>query len=322
MRLPSIPRARSGLAPVALVLALALLVGACGGSTHTRHTAASAGPQQAYRISSPGSTVRVVAAGDIACPPEYPTTPRQCQQDATAALAERLHPELVLPLGDTQYEDARAHTYAASYAHSWGALRSISRPTIGNHEYQDQDAQGYFAYFQGRQPGPPGYYRVQAGSWQIYLLNGNCGIISCADEAAWLDQEMAAHPSRCSLVTMHQPRYSSGREHGDDPHVIPLWRVALQHGNDLVLSGHDHDYERFLPMGLSGQVDQQRGMVEIVVGTGGRNLYHLGQRKPGSAFYEASEFGVLDLELAPSSYSWTFDTIDGQALDHGTRTCR
>ena len=132
----------------------------------------------------------------------------------------------MLTLGDHQYDKNTLAEYRASYDKSWGALLPRTRPAIGNHEYKTAGASGYYTYFRSRQPGPPGYYRVTAGGWNIYVLNSNCGFVSCGAEAAWLDRQMKAHPSRCSLVTMHHPRYSSGYEHGNNTAVKPLWAAA------------------------------------------------------------------------------------------------
>lgn len=268
------------------------------------------------------TTLRVVAVGDIACQPGKPATGSTCRQAATAALARSLRPDLVLTLGDHQYVSNSAAEYAGSYAKSWGSLLSRTRPTIGNHEYLTPGASGYFSYFNGRQPGPPGYYRVAANGWNIYSLNSNCDRVSCAAEASWLRREMRAHPSRCSIVTMHHPRYSSGLEHGNNTAVKPLWAAAYRRHNDIVLSGHDHDYERFRPMDARGHVKRRRGMVEFVVGTGGNSLYHLGTRKRGSVYYQSWTPGVLFLGLRTGSYSWSYRSISGAALDSGSRTCR
>ena len=299
-------------------LALALVLTSCGSAPPTRSSTpdtASAPAAARARL------VRVVAAGDIACPPGLPVTPTQCQQGATANLARRLAPSLVLTLGDHQYNESSLAQFNGSYAKSWGALRSRTRPAIGNHEYLTPGASGYYTYFRNRQPGPPGYYRVAAGAWQVFVLNSNCDKVSCGREAAWLDRQMRAHPSRCSMITMHHPRYSSGAEHGNDPSVIPFWRVAYRHRADLVLTGHEHDYERFRRMDAVGHLRPYRGLLEFVVGTGGRNLYHSGTRKTGSAYFQASRFGVLRLNLGPRRYSWAFRAIDGRVLDSGSRTC-
>ncbi len=308
-----------------VLVAAALVSTSCGAASgqhqDARVTLSKATPASTVAPRRAARAVRVVAVGDIACPAGRPVTPTQCQQGATASLARRLAPDLVLTLGDHQYDSASLAEFRASYAKSWGALLSRTRPTIGNHEYVTPGAAGYYSYFRGRQPGPPGYYRVRAGSWQIYLLNGNCDKTSCAREATWLNRQMRAHRSRCSLVTMHQPRFSSGFEHGNDPAVAPLWRVAYRHRNDLVLSGHDHDYERFVRMDAVGHLKPRRGMTEIVAGTGGASLYHLGTRKRGSVYYQARQFGVLELLLRPRSFSWAFRTIDGQTPDSGSRRC-
>jgi hypothetical protein len=305
----------SASAPVVLALVLDLVLGSCGTApTAVRHSSSESAAARA-------PIVRVVAAGDIACPPGLAVTPTQCQQGATAALARRMNPNLVLTLGDHQYESSSLAEFNGSYAKSWGALRPRTRPTIGNHEYLTAGARGYYSYFRNRQPGPPGYYRVKVGAWQVFVLNSNCDKVSCGREATWLDRQMRAHPSRCSMITMHHPRYSSGSEHGNDPAVIPLWRVAYKHRADLVLSGHDHNYERFRRMDAVGHLRPYRGLLEIVSGAGGRSLRPLGTRKAGSVYFEASHFGVLRLNLGPRRYSWAFRDIEGQVLDSGSQTC-
>ena len=251
-----------------------------------------------------------------------PASGTTCRQAATAALARQLRPDLVLTLGDHQYDKASMAELQGSYAKSWGSLLSRTRPAIGNHEYKTPGAQGYYTYFRSRQPGPPGYYRVAANGWNFYVLNSNCDKVSCAYQASWLRRQMAAHPSRCSMVTMHHPRYSSGLEHGSSSAVRPLWAAAYRYRNDVVLAGHDHDYERFRPMDASGHVKRRRGMVSFVVGTGGKNLYHLGTRKRGSVYYQARTPGVLFLGLRPRAFSWSFRAIDGRILDSGSRRCR
>ena len=311
---------RSLAVPLLVVLALALT--SCG-STPARARTSSADartpPQAIAERRAP--TVRVVAAGDIACPPGLAVTPTQCQQGATAALARRLNPRMVLTLGDHQYNENSAAQFSGSYNKSWGTLRPRTRPAIGNHEYLTPGAKGYYSYFRNRQPGPPGYYRVKAGAWQIFVLNSNCDKVNCVREAAWLNRQMARYPSKCSIISMHHPRYSSGLEHGNNRAVIPLWRAAYRHHNDVVLSGHEHDYERFKRMDAVGHLRPERGMLEFVVGTGGRNLYRLGTRKYGSAYFQAHSFGVLQLDLRPRSFAWTFRSIGGKVLDRSSRSC-
>jgi hypothetical protein len=309
----------SGSRALLLCLVGVLLSTGCATTSRTPDRGATAEKATQVAASPP---LRVVAVGDIACEPGQPPTRTECQQASTAALARRLDPDLVLTLGDHQYDANTLAEYQGSYDKSWGSLLPITRPALGNHEYKTPGARGYYTYFKDRQPGPPGYYRVSANGWNIYVLNSNCDQVSCAYQAAWLNRQMSAHPSRCSVVTMHHPRYSSGLEHGNDPAVRGLWRTAYRHHNDLVLSGHDHDYERFRPMDAGGHVKRRRGMVELVAGTGGRNLYHLGKRKRGSVYFQARTPGVLFLALGAGAYSWSFHSIGGAVLDSGSRRCR
>ena len=129
-----------------VVTACALVLTACGSGER-------AAPDRAYAVASPGH-LRVVAVGDIACPPGQPVTATTCQQAATASLARRLGPDLVLTLGDHQYQSGSTAEFQG-YAATWGALRAITRPALGNHEYLTRGAAGYYDYFRGRQPGPP-----------------------------------------------------------------------------------------------------------------------------------------------------------------------
>lgn len=306
-----------------VLLALVVLAYSCGGPAadpSAGHLRAALPRHHAALSAAPPSDLRVVAVGDIACVPGKPAVGTSCRQAATAALARRLAPDLVLTLGDHQYVVNSLAEYKGSYDLSWGSLLSRTRPALGNHEYMTPGAVGYYAYFEGRQPGPPGYYRVGANGWNVYVLNSNCRWISCGAEAAWLGREMASHPSRCSIITMHHPRYSSG-EHGSMAVVRPLWQVAYRHRNDVALAGHDHDYERFRAMDAGGHLRPRRGMVSFVVGTGGKNLDQPGRRRPGSAYRQARAPGVLLLVLTPGAYAWSFHSISGAVLDSGRRSC-
>jgi hypothetical protein len=301
------------------VAACIVLVSACGGDPQDKRFENDRAENSSSQVEPPVG-VRVVAAGDIACAAGEPVTKSACQQEATAELAKSLDPELVLTLGDTQYPDSSLPQLMASYDKTWGALLERTRPTIGNHEYRTPGAKGYYTYFQDRQPGPPGYYRLNIGGWKITVLNSNCTKVSCAEQAAWMDRKMKAYPAKCSIVTMHHPRYSSGSEHGNNTAVKPLWAVAYKHRNDIVLSGHDHDYEWFTRMDGLGHF-LGNGMQSFVVGTGGKDLYQLGTRKPGSRYFQRSQHGVLALDLRPGSFGWKFHAIDGTVLDEGARPC-
>jgi hypothetical protein len=300
-------------------LALASLVlGGCGvGASSGGRTADRA--EQARLAAAP--TVTLVAVGDIACPPGKPTTSTTCKQRATYKAAAALAPQRVMVLGDEQYQKGSYYGFTHSYAKSWGQLRRITWPVVGNHEYETANARGYYRYFAKRQPGSPGYYRRAINGWQIYVLNSNCTKIDCAAEKAWLDQEMDAHPSTCSMIATHHPRFSSGGEHGSTTRMRGFWNVAYAHHADLALSGHDHDYERFAPMTPTGTVDNAHGIRQFVSGGGGKSLYPKGIPVAGSEVFQ-SAFGVLELTLRPDGYSWRFLGPKLRVRDSGSAACR
>lgn len=268
------------------------------------------------------TSVRVVAVGDIACKPGAPVTRTTCRQGATAKAALALDPVRVLALGDLQYEKGRYRAFNRSYAKSWGKLRAITWPIPGNHEYYTTGARGYYRYFAGQLPGAPAWYRKELNGWQMYFLNSNCTKVDCAAQRAWLDAEMAKYdaPETCSLVAFHHPRYSSG-EHRSNARMRGFWNIAMKHGADLALSGHDHNYERFAPMNATGGVDTAAGIRQFVSGGGGKNLRPRGVTVPGSERF-LKRFGVLELNLTPTSYSWKFRGIKLGVRDSGSAVCR
>jgi hypothetical protein len=282
----------------------------------------------------------IAAAGDIACDPASGSfnagrgTGSNCAQAETAAL---LRPNLaaVLTLGDTQYEDNQYGKFLASFDRSWGKLKHLIRPTIGNHEYLTPQAAGYFRYF-GSAAGDPskGYYSYDIGKWHLISLNSECGFVGgCgpgSPQERWLRADLAAHPARCTLAYWHEPRFSSG-EHGNALQMGFIWNILVAAHADVVLSGHNHDYERFDPLGASPPVGDKfqdptpapDGIREFVVGTGGRNHYAFDHPPlAGEAVRNSSTYGVLQLTLHPTSYDWHFVPVDGVGFtDAGSGTC-
>lgn len=304
---------RKLLGPTAAAAALVILASIGGGAR-----VETAAVPRVEQVSAERS-VMVVAAGDIACAPGKAVAATGCRQAATARLARSFRPRYVVPLGDEQYEDGGLADYRSSYARTWGRLKAISRPVPGNHDYHHRGAAGYFAYFR-QATSPPGYYAFDVNGWRIYALNSNCSDVNCGAEAAWLNQDMTAHPRACTAIAMHHPRYSSGAHHGDTPAVRPLWQVAVNHRADLALAGHDHEYERFRAMDATGHVTRN-GLVSFVVGTGGKSLYRKGRTHVGSVVFDSRHFGVLALGLGGHGYSWKFKTIGGRVVDAGGRRC-
>src|ERR1700680_4228928 len=199
----------------------------------------------------------VAAAGDIACdakpsvakPEADDSGPDVCHQAATAKLVAAVNPAAVLTLGDEQYADGTLDQFMGGYDKSWGAFKDITHPAPGNHEYHTPQAAGYYAYF-GAAAGDPtkGYYSFDLGAWHLIALNANCKVIGgCGADSAqihWLAQDLAAHHAACTLAFWHQPRFSSALHHSD-PTYDAFWRTLYAAHADLVLNGHDHNYERF-----------------------------------------------------------------------------
>ncbi len=274
----------------------------------------------------------IAAAGDIACDPGINAfnggdgTRGACRQKYTSNLLVDGEYAAVLPLGDNQYEGGSLADYRHSYAPSWGRVLDITYPVPGNHEYGTPQAAGYFAYF-GRRAGAParGYYSYDIGAWHLIALNSNCGAVGgCgrgSPQERWLRADLAAHTASCTLAYWHHPRFSSGL-HGDDETYIAFWRTLYAAGADVVLVGHDHDYERFAPQDALGRADPARGIREFVVGTGGRSRYPFRLPRPNSEARNFGTYGILTLTLHRNSYDWRFVPEAGKTFtDAGSATC-
>lgn len=272
----------------------------------------------------------MVAAGDIACSPAAATTSTTCQQLATAALIDSLDPKYVLPLGDLAYPAGTQPAFDHAYGPSWGQYESITKPVPGNHDYGTVGALGYFGYFGSRAtPLQPtctsnckGYYSYSTGAWHVVALNTRCSETtdSCADfraEAAWLDQDLTAHPARCTLAYMHNPLFSGG--FGATSEVKVLWDVLQKHHADLVITGHAHNYQRFVAQTPAGAASAN-GITEIIAGTGGESLQALTTTENQAAHINHS-FGVLRLALNAGGWTSEFVSTSGARLDPASGSC-
>jgi hypothetical protein len=266
-------------------------------------------------------TVTIVAAGDIACDPAHNVgTPQDCDQAATANLIGQLRPTAVLTLGDNQYENGTLAGFNTVFGPSWGAYRSIMFPAIGNHEYLTAHAAGYFGYFH-----VPAYYSFNLGNWHLISLDSECSYVGgCQAGSAqerWLQADLAAHPTLCTLVYWHEPRWSSG-EHKDATQMTAIWADLVAAHVDVVLSGHNHDYERFVPLNAAGQPDPA-GVTEFVVGTGGKNHYGFVEAPlSGEVVRNDTSFGVIQMSLRPTTFSWRFLPAPGYTFtDSGSANC-
>jgi len=246
--------------------------------------------------------------------------------EATAKLLERI-PGTVMAIGDLALPSGTAGQFANCYDKTWGRLKSRTRPASGNHEFHSSGAAPYFDYF-GAAAGDPkkGYYSYDLGAWHIIVLNseceelGGCGVGSPQEK--WLRSDLAAHPVACTLAYWHKPLFSSGAKHGNDPEIKPLWQALYEANADVVVNGHDHDYERFAPQNPDGVRDPARGIREFVVGTGGKNTREFGKIESSSEAHSTGTFGILKLTLHAKGYDWEFIPISGKTFrDSGTGAC-
>ena len=291
----------------------------------------------------------LVGAGDIArCYDDNPldvTPPALTAAESTARLLDRI-PGTVYTAGDNAYEFGSPYDYATCYHPTWGRHRARTRPSAGNHEYLTPGAAGYFGYFGARAAPPGGYYSYDLGEWHVVVLNSTTQWALCppreigsaipgpatpaegracvgdAAQRAWLALDLASHLKRCTLAYFHHPRFSSG-PHGNQYEMQQFWDILYAFGVDVVVSAHDHLYERFAPQDPDGNADAERGIRQFTVGTGGAPLYSFATVVPNSEARDDDTHGVLALALGVGEYGWAFVPVAGESFtDYGRDVCR
>jgi hypothetical protein len=260
-----------------------------------------------------GPVATMVGAGDIAV-----CGSRGAEE--TARLLDGI-PGLVFTTGDLAYTEGSDQQFRDCYGPSWGRHRDRTRPTPGNHEYESAGAWPYFNYF-GERAGPAGlgYYAYRHGDWEIFSLNSNVPGDEVSAQYHWLRAELAIRPSRCSLAYWHHPVITEG-SHKNARHMLPIWRLLYDRGVDVVLAGHDHNYQRFAALDGDLRRDSRRGIRQFIIGTGGAPLYEVAAAS-ADAEVRGSGWGVLKLSLGPDYYDWQFLPVAGHALsDSGRDVC-
>ena len=265
-------------------------------------------PTSPPTATAPGSVV-FVGAGDISLCSNN-------NDEATAKLLDNI-PGTVFTTGDNAYTDGSYTQYINCYDPTWGRHKARTKPVPGNHEYLTSGAAGYFQYFSNA----PAYSAYNLGAWRIYALNSEISVSATSPQITWLRDDLAAHPSQCVQAYWHKPRWSSGSNHGNNSSMQTLWQIFYDAGAELVINGHEHNYERFAEMNASGAAISQ-GLREFVVGTGGANLYPFGTVLSTSQARNNTAYGVLKLTLHPGSYEWEFLPVAGATFtDSGSDTC-
>ena len=333
---PMLRSARTGARRWAAVTGLVLL----GSVGLIPVVAPAVGTASASQLAQPADPV-IAAAGDIACDPSNSNfnggngASNSCRQLYTSNILVNANPAAVLDLGDNQYYCGGYQAFLQSYGLSWGRVKSITHPAVGNHEYltsggtdcnaANAGAAGYFNYF-GAAAGQQGqgYYSYDIGTWHIIALNSNCGDAggcgATSPQGIWLANDLRTHPNFCTLGYWHIPLFSSGGRANNNSKNF--WQLLYDNNADLILSAHDHTYERFAAQTPSGTLDGTRGIREFIVGTGGANHTSFVTVAANSEVRNADTFGVLELTLHPASYDWQFVPEAGKTFtDSGTTVC-
>ncbi|WP_394539161.1 DNRLRE domain-containing protein [Lysobacter enzymogenes] len=266
------------------------------------------------------ATVVVAGAGDIC-----DTSGNACQ--GTSDLIVSINPTAVFTAGDNAYNSGTLSEYNNRYAPTWGRFKALTSPSPGNHDYSTTGAKGYFDYFNGsgNQTGPAGdrskgYYSWDVGDWHFIALNTMSGGTVAQTQIDWLKSDLAANTKPCTAAYFHHPLLSRGSYSGYSQ-VKPFWDALYAAKADLVLVGHDHNYQRYGKMNPD-KAAASDGIRQVLVGTGGRAFYGI---SGSHALLEASNdstFGVLKLTLTASGYTGDFVPRAGSSYsDHFTGTC-
>jgi hypothetical protein len=306
-----------------------------------------------------GEPVIVAGAGDIArCYPgsdvsQFKVPDASNPASQTAQLLDEMPDATVMTVGDNAYELGSPFDYAGCYNPTWGRFRDRTRPATGNHEYLTPAAAGYFSYFGSDAAPPLGYYSYDLGAWHVVVINSTPQVYGCwppeideippgfptlptplepgpaagracagdVAQQAWLAADLAAHrEARCTIAYFHHPRFSSGM-HGNQYQMQKIWDIMYANGVDVVVSGHDHMYERFAPQNPNGRLDPASGIRQFTVGTGGAEFYAVSVRQPNSERLINDEHGILVLALGDGAYAWSFESVGHTIDDAGSDRC-
>ncbi len=257
----------------------------------------------------------VLAVGDIA----------SCESggdEITARLVERM-PGTVLTLGDNAYTDGKPEEFAGCYTPSWGRHKGRTRPSPGNHDYNTPGAAGYFGYF-GRLAGPSGrgYYSFDLGAWHLVSLNSEIETAAGSPQERWLRADLSRSRLKCTLAYWHKPQFAAA-DHPLAGDFRALWQALYADRAELVLNGHEHNYQRFAPQTPAGRLDTRRGIRQIIVGTGGRSHETFRTAAANTRSSNTDTYGVLRLTLRARSYAWRFVAEPGKTFsDSGSGACR
>ena len=228
-----------------------------------------------------------------------------------AALVRRQRPDRFLYLGDV-YATGTAAEFRSHYDPLYGPLARRTVPTPGNHEWPNRDT-GYRPYWAAKTGrAVPDWRRVSLGAgWEVLSLNSQAPHGPGSEQLRWL-ATATRRPGTCRIAIWHRPRFSTGW-HGDQTDMDPVWAALRGHAR-LVLSGHDHDLQRF--------VDRD-GLRQVVSGAGGRvNIPLPRDSRLRTAYVNRLTAGGARLRLTRGRATIELVSASGRVLDRSSVTCR
>lgn len=299
---------------LSLIICAGAFLASCGGGESAITTTTTIAPESV-------ETLTIAAVGDISCSAGQRASGKNpCRDAEVAGLVQTIDPTYLLLLGDIQYNSHTVDNFDANFSKTWGQFIPISMPVPGNHEYAEGGAKGYYAKW-GKEFGYDGYYsRLLNNDWVLIALNTNdqCEFVGCgpeSDQYAWFAAELEKYKNQCLVVMMHQPRYSSG-VHGSNRLVGDVFELMDKYDVSMVLTGHDHHYERVEIIRETGSEP-----VQFVVGTGGKSLRRVPQQIPGSIAMIDDKFGVLVIDIAGKQADTRFVDVEENILDSRVINC-
>jgi len=256
---------------------------------HGRGSDGDLAGQDTLAESTGGIRVAVVGDPGTGSSDEYAVTRMMAAQHRA-----RPYDALVL-LGDLIYPDGELHMLEQTVVEPFAPLLGHHvelLPALGNHDYEN----GQSSQIMQRLGRESGWYAEEVGSTLFVVLDSNQ--VDDPEQTRWLRQTLVTSAPRWTIAAMHHPAYSAG-VNGSHLGVRQEWsQLFSMYGVDLVLAGHDHDYQR------SEVID---GVVYVVSGAGAKTRPT--GREEFTAF-SASTLHYLDLQI-------TDDQIFGQAIDTG-----
>ena len=297
------------------LFALAAFSAACSGGTQSTPGGPTNPPPTIPQ------TAILVGAGDIA----------DCANDGgshardTGRMLEAIASDAIFTVGDNAYMVGSTDDFKNCYDPAWGRVKSKTYPVPGNHEYGQPGALPYFQYF-GDRAGPAGfragYYSYNLGNWHIVALNSPLQESGGVDQLLWLKDDLESSRARCTMAYWHYPVFTSGPSNGSvESRVMrEVWQVLFDAGADLIVNGHDHLYERFAPQSPDGRRNDNFGIAQITVGTGGAPLYDFRGSTPNS-MAQLRTYGLLKLTLRDGGFESVFLPVAGGAFDLYSGTC-